>query len=51
MTYLMLQLDGLSTLDVCGVLDQDLAYANFLDPPLVSLHAIMVLILKKECKK
>ena len=48
MTYLLLQLDYLSTLDVCVVLDQESAYANFLVPPLISLHAVMVLIMKKE---
>jgi len=48
LTYLLLQLDGLSTLDVCMVLDQESAYANFLVPPLVSLHAVMVLIMNKE---
>jgi len=45
MTYLLLQLDDLSTLDVCVVLDQESAYANFLVPPLISLHAVMVLIM------
>jgi len=29
MTYLLLQLDDLSTLDVCMVLDQESAYAKF----------------------
>jgi len=48
MTYLLLQLDDLSTLDVCVVLDQESAYANFLVPPLVSLHAVMVLIMNKD---
>ena len=48
MTYLLLQLDNLSTLDVCVVLDQESAYANFFVPSLVSLHAVMVLIMNKE---
>ena len=48
MTYMLLQLDDLSTLDVCVVLDQESAYVNFLVPPLVSLHAVMVLIMNKK---
>jgi len=48
MTYLLLQLDGLRTLDVCVVLDQESAYANILVPPLSSLHAKTVLIMKKD---
>jgi len=48
MTHLLLQLDDLSTLDVCVVLDQESTYANFLVPSLISLHAAMVLIMKKE---
>ena len=48
MTYLLVQLDDLSTMDVCVVLDQESAYTNFLVPSLVSLHANIVLIMKKD---
>ena len=51
MTYLLLQLDGLSTLDVCVVLDQELAYTNILVPPLISLHVDTLLIMKKDWRK
>jgi len=48
MTYFLLQLDGLSTLDVCVVLDQESTCANILVAPLESLHANIVLIMKKD---
>jgi len=48
MTYLLLQLDGLSTVDVCVVLDQELVYTNILVPPFVNLHADTQLTMKKD---